>query len=589
MVWQTRRRIRASSGVLAGGSYLILGAMTAACSFLVDTNANQCSVDDDCASFGAHYTCSQYLCVGPSTTHDASTNDALTNDVATDDAVTNDTALDDAATNSDVETTFESGGNGPETGGECQRNSECSPGDACVSGACVSLTSAECPTVLGAGANGAIEDESVVFGAILPTPVTVPPTFLESLSELAKSMTASLSLAVSDFASVSGLPAVPGSTGRRPVVFVTCADNHSAPTTTAATKHLVSDLGVAAIVGSGYSTFTNAIASQLSTLQSSALLLAPRTTGSGPSAGGTNTWHVALPDNLEAEALASVAKYVGSTLDGGGSSTVIAYKGDEYGTNVATLVSKTLPGAQSTYSYGNSDDPAYTPDFSPVVATVVAASPQIVVLVGTDEAVVSIVQAIETNWSSATRPRYVLSSGLLTPGLWQQLAASDPTMARNRILGVAGGSTSSAFSAYQSALEQGAGSTYAITSGAPEIYDAAYLLAYGTVAIGSVAVTGPHLVAGFAQLSGTGGAPLVSVGSAALGSTFQVLAEGQPIALQGATGSLALKPASQGRSSEEAQVWCIPARNSIASEPIYSGLYVDATGTVQGTLSASCN
>lgn len=586
MVWQTRRRI---SGVLAAGSYSILGAATAACSFLLNTNANQCSVDGDCASFGAHYACSQGLCVGPSTPRDAATDDALTHDGATDVSVTSDGATNDAATNSDVETRLESGGDGPAAGGECQRNSECSPGDACVSGTCVSLTSAECPTVLGAAASGAIGDESVVFGAILPTLVTAPPTFLGSLSELAASMSASLSLAVSDFASVSGLPAVPGSTGRRPVVFVTCADNHSAATATAATEHLVSDLGVAAIVGSGYSTFTNAIASELATLQSSALLLAPRSTGSGPSAGGTNTWHVALPDNLEAEALASVAQYVGSALDGGSGSTVIAYKGDDYGTNVATLVSKTLPGVQSTYSYGNSDDPAYTPDFSPVVATVLAASPRVIVIVGTDEAVVSIVQAIETHWSSATRPRYVLSSGLLTPGLWQALAASDPTMARNRMLGVAGGSTSSAFSAYQSALDQAAGNAYAIASGVPEVYDAAYLLAYSTVAIGSVSVTGPSLVIGFAQLSGTGGAPVVSVGSAALGSTFQVLAEGQPIALQGATGSLALKPASQGRGSEEAQVWCIPARNAIASEPIYSGLYVDATGTVQGTLSASCN
>jgi hypothetical protein len=399
-------------------------------------------------------------------------------------------------------------------------------------------------------------------------------------------MTAGLSLAVNDFASVSGLPAAPGSTGRRPLVFVTCADDHSVAATSAATKHLVADLGVPAIIGSGYSLFTNAIAAEIAASPgSNTLLLAPLSTGSGPSMGSMDTWRIALPDDSEAAALVSLANYVGSQLDGGTASVSIAYKGDEYGTNVANLVGKTLTPSPPMNSYGKSDDAMYVPGFAGVVASIVLAAPRIIVLVGTDEAVGSILQAIESSWTASTRPSYVLSSGMLTPGLWKALAAGDPTSVRTRILGVAGGATGATFSTYQMAVESAPGA-FGITSGAPQAYDSVYMLAYSAVALGNMPINGQSLVMGFTQLSGPGGSPTPSVGKANIGSTFSLLAQGQPVALQGASGPLAIK--GQGRSAEVAQIWCIPAPGGTPSEAILSGLSV-AGGNVQGSLSSACN
>jgi hypothetical protein len=303
--------------------------------------------------------------------------------------------------------------------------------------------------------------------------------------------------------------------------------------------------------------------------------------------GSMVTWHIALPDNSEAAALASLANYVGSQLDGGTASVSIAYKGDEYGKDVANLVDKILTPSPPMNSYGNPDDAMYTPDFAPVVASIVAASPRIIVLIGTDEAVMSVLQAIESSWTAAPRPSYVLSSGMLTPGLWKALAAGDPTSVRTRILGVAGGATTMTFGTYQSALETASPGAFAITSGAPQAYDAVYMLAYSAVAIGNVAITGQSLVMGFPQLSGTGGAPMPGVGAGNIPSIFTQLTQGQVIDLQGASGNLSIK--GQGRSAELAQIWCIPAPGGTPSEAIFSGLSVDANGNVAGSLSSACN
>jgi ABC-type branched-subunit amino acid transport system substrate-binding protein len=555
-------RHRASARGLCIG---VFGGLAAACSLLVNTNDNQCAHDGDCNQFGAQFKCNQGLCVGPqSTTHS------------------------DGGSMDDGATTGESGmlEGEAETAAGCTSNSGCTPGSICATGTCVPLISSQCPSVLGAGMGGAIADGSLVFGAILPTPGAAPPSYLASLGDLGKSMTASLSLAVSDFGSVQGLPAATG-TGRRPLVFVTCADDHSINATQAATKHLVLDLGVPAIIGSGYSTFTNAIAAQIAALGKNTLLLAPRSTGTGPSMGSMDTWRMALPDSSEATALAALTSYV-EALDGGTTSVSIAYKGDEYGKDVANLVGKILVPSPPTNSYGNSDDATMPPDFAPVVATIVAASPRIIVLIGTDEAVGTMVlQAIESSWTAATRPSYVLSSGMLTPGLWKALAAGDPTSVRTRILGVAGGAAAmnATFGTYQTALE-GSGA-FAITSGAPQVYDAVYMLAYSAVAIGNLAITGPNLVTGFPQLSGTAGAPTPGVGAGSIGSVFAQLASGQIIALQGASGPLSIK--GQARSNEVAQIWCIPAPGGTPSEAIFSGLSVDTSGTVQGSLSSACN
>jgi ABC-type branched-subunit amino acid transport system substrate-binding protein len=575
VVTSGRRSVRRIIALSLGAFAL---AYAAACSLLVDTNADQCKSDADCASRGEYRVCTLGVCVRPAVgVSDAS-------DAESDQAVT------------------------PTT---CSANADCPSGSVCrqKDHACISVTSTECPEVVGAYQS----DEAVLFGAILPTPLTPPPEYLKNLGATATSMRDGIALAVDDFASdqnpYKGLPPRSGSSARRPIAFVLCGDNHSATSAVDAVKHLAGDLGVPAIIGTAFSTFTRAIATALSDQgQTGVLLLAPRSSDLGPTEVGGSAWLLAIPDEVQGAALSAVvqdreAAIRASLGDAGAGATLrvaLVSKGDAYGSAVAAAVKSTLrfngtdvAGNGTSFrelSYGNSDAPTYTPQFAASVLSIISHKPHVVIIAGTNEAATSLIPAIESGWNEPSfRPRYFLSDGLLVPELWQYLASNDPSGAmRGRLLGTTAAQPGASFDAYRSAFAAKYSSASSIVSGAPAAYDGVYLLAYSAAAIGNLDPNGPNLAQGFAQLRGGGGALTVNVGPAEISSTFSRLGSGQSINLQGVSVPLQLDRVSHGPLSVRPQVWCVPRVNGPAGEAILSGQYVDTSNTVQGTFTTQC-
>jgi branched-chain amino acid transport system substrate-binding protein len=563
---------------LAGGgvallvtlSVTLLAAFENACSLLVDTNANQCAVDSDCDSIHVGARCEDGVCV------------------VVDAGPILDAGPIPCVHNHDCPTTTPN---------------VCDPGLA----VCVPLLSAECPTLLG----DATDDDAIVFGAIFPTPIDAPPDSLAELSQTGDALRAGLALAVADFASnqnpTHALPPRPGSDAPRPMAFVVCTDQHSSSVAARAADHLALDLHTPAILGTAFSTTTEAIA--LALAPTSTLLLAPRSAALG-SAGSTTTWARLTPDDaVEGAAISAVVADREATIAAaiqGDSGTptlrvAVVYKDDSYGRALETAVESTLhfngtdvPGNGSNFTavtYGNPDAPNYVAQLASAALGVFNARPHIVLMLGTNELVTSILPALEANWvETSYRPYYFLSSGLAVPELWSYLESGDPTgTLRTRIVGtmpVAAGPTYGAFSA--SFLAQNPTSA-PIVAGAAESYDGAYLLAYAVAAIGDQDVTGANLSAGFPLLESSGGALPTSVGPTAIAATFAKLTGGQGISLTGASNTLSFDSTTNTVVGTSTQIWCVPSMNGVIGSAIISGQSVDAnTRAIVGSVSAAC-
>ncbi len=567
------RRAGAGRAVVVGS--LVGSAALVACSLLVDTDANQCAVDGDCARIAPGRACVQGVCVP----NEASSGDAIA--------------------------TLDAPSEGATT---CATNHDCSAdATVCRNGVCVSLKSAACPNVFGNYA----DDAAILFGAIVPTPIPQAPDYLDQLSLTGDALQAALQLASDDFASsqnpTGALPPRPGTTTPRPLALVVCTDGHSASETADATHHLAVDLHVPAIVGTAFSTYTRAIVSELAADGvTDVLVLVPRSSGLTPADNGGLFVGLAPVDDQEGIALAALladreaAIKAALSTDGGPVTLKVAlvHKDDAYGDAVAaSLVSHLVfngtgvAGNGSSFlevEYGNPDATGYSPQFTSAALAVYNASPHVVFYVGTNEIDTTILPEVEANWSEpAYRPQYFLSGELAVPELWTYLANSDATDSlRKRILGtmtIAGGST---YNAFAKALPGSAGS--AIINGAASAYDAIYMLAYSVAAIGDKDVTGPDLAAGFDSLAPGGGALPVSVGPSNIESTFATLVTGEGVSLVGASNPLGIDPTTHVVAGTSTQVWCVPLVGGQASDAILSGQFVDATGTVQGAVSTTC-
>jgi ABC-type branched-subunit amino acid transport system substrate-binding protein len=475
---------------------------------------------------------------------------------------------------------------------------------------CISLTSADCPDVLGDYKN----DNAVIFGAIFPTVITHPPDYFTALSDTGASIKAGLSMAVDDFASAKnpgkGLPPLPGKSEARPLVFVVCSDNALATSTASATTHLVSDLGVPAIIGTAFSTHTRTIVTTLQTLgKNDVLLMVPRSTDLAAADNGGLFTRLAPLDSVQGAALSALvgdreATIVSSDDAGTGGITVaLVYKEDSYGNGVAAAVKSTLrfngkdvpgnlaAGRFKELKYGNPDAPNYSPQFPSVTLGLVNAAPHAIIFVGTNEVVPGILATVEAGWKSTVpyRPRYFLSDGVVVKELWDYLANNDTSdSTRKRILGTIVTGTAARFSSFATNYAAKYPQQSAIVYGAAGAYDAAYMLAYGAAGIGDKPLTGGNLMDGFHLLAPGGGALQVGVGADDISSTFAKLVSGQAVNLDGASSPLDIDQGTHAASGVTTQVWCVPSVGGRAQQVILSGQTIDATNTVKGTFSAAC-
>ncbi len=506
----------------------------------------------------------------------------------------------DAAVEVDAPTT-EGGGS------TCATNQDCAgiPFNVCdpTAHACTSLVTAECPEILGDYLN----PHAVLFGAILPVGLQGLPAYLGGLPKAGDAIKAGLALAVDDFASDKnpnkGLPPLPQQTDARPLAIVVCTDGQSAATTTAATTHLAVKLHVPAIIGAADSTRSRLIVSTLKTLQKTdVLVMTPRSSDLVPADNAGDFTRLAPSDDVQGAALAALFASRESTIrasltDGGTTplKITVVHKADAYGNAVAAALKKAIHFNGSDtgtspnyveYNYGNPDDPGFNPSsFSSTASAVSRSNPNAVFLIGSSEIISTMLSAAE-----GTKPYYFLSDGVAVPELWEYLAAADASDSiRKRIVGTVTTGIAARYSPFSAAFKAKNPTLSPIVSGAAAAYDGFYLLAYSAAGLaGARPITGPNLLDGFGLLTQGGGALQVGVGPDAIGPTLVKLSGGEGINLDGASSPLAFDTTSRTAIGTTTQVWCVPNVGGHAAEAILSGQTVDASNTVQGSLSAAC-
>jgi ABC-type branched-subunit amino acid transport system substrate-binding protein len=539
----------------------------AACSALIDRADSQCENDGDCAKFGATV-CVSGGCVPGTPPPEAGLLDLAVSPVSSDTCTSTQDCL------------AEHGG----VNYVCRRDSTCQ-----------SLVTPDCPTVVGSYAG----DDTVLIGAILP--------LAGAHASTGAALRDAITLGVADFG--GGLPPLRDGGLRRQVAVVFCDDEKSVADRAA--MHLLEDLDIGIFIGTGDSASTlDVVQHQIS--PKGGLLMSPRATADLSAYMGNGLlWRTAPSYALEADAIVALlqgtvapalAATVDGGLDGGGPSVAIVHATDVESTELDARISFDLPdGAFLDVNYGDPDDG--TPDYSDAITAVGAASPDVIILLGSTQAVAKVLGGIETNWSPTLmrRPQYILSSGLQVPELLTYVAgaaATYPTLP-SRILGTAPGAgptytnLATFLVNYKDTFHDG---TVPEIFGVAQAYDALYALTYAASVTRNSDLVGTDVRNALRLVltpPGDGGpAPTtVAVDPNAIPSTLVALARGGVLALYGASGPLAFDTVT-GDVVGDIQVWCVlPSSAPGATSYVFQSSgqsYSASAAAIQGTLGRGC-
>ena len=196
-----------------------------------------------------------------------------------------------------------------------------------------------------------------------------------------------------------------------------------------------------------------------------------------------------------------------------------------------------------------------------------------------DEASVSqVLKPLESAWPARSAPpRYVFMTNL-PPSVLDWVGASPPL--RRRFFGLAPITTTPPNVRFVARFNEGAANKITLAAGPNTSYDAFYLLAYATYALGERPVTGANLASAIARLVPPGKA--VDVGPAGIYGAFDALRRGENINLSGAAGPLDFDLAT-GEAPVDMDV--LVAGPGLHPENVPSGVvYRDATRTLDGKL-----
>ncbi len=460
------------------------------------------------------------------------------------------------------------------------------------------------PVVPAAGESSAGAASEVLWlGMLVPLDSATAP--------LSKAKEDAAQLARDDFNNAGELPPVVPNGPSRRFAFVVCDDTVDP---VRAATHLVEDLKVPAIIGPVYSDTLITVATNV-TDGAGVLLITPSATATDISdLPGKNDliWRTCPSDAVQATAMAALIEGVlepdiDKTVLTAGEPLKVAniHKGDSYGEGLADALQADLVfnGVSATVNQGNGNyiafdyqdpsDPADTDpakEYAAAVAQVLSFLPHVIALVGTQEVITSIMQPIEAGWPAATpyRPRYVLSDGAYPRPELVTLVGSNAEL-RARVLGTAPGTTSPAYTSflqyYASFFQDG---TQPVLSTAAT-YDAAYLLAYATAAIGPTTVTGASLVGGLKRIVAPG-ATAIDVGTDDITIALDALTNADggsaEIKVSGTSGPLDYDT-STGDPDGDIQVWCLGIdATGAASGFVSSNVFYDASAKqLKGTLS----
>jgi ABC-type branched-subunit amino acid transport system substrate-binding protein len=492
---------------------------------------------------------------------------------------------------------------------ECQTSQECvaTLGVAtarCSANRCVNLVTEDCQVV--APLEHAANDDAIIIGFMGP---------LEGdFVSIGIPIQRAAQLAFEEFQNrASGLPPGGGSAGRRPLVLLGCHDlgpdgPGDQPGFLRVANHLAKDVKVPAIIGPLFSGITLEVINNV-TIGSDVLTISPSATSPVFTEIDDNDlmWRTVPSDALQAIPLAEMVGRIETKLrddlvvpSGAPIKVVIVSNDNAYGQGLFDALTDVVifngQSAAANQSSGNLlllsyEDPAAngnTTDFSLPQTEILAFRPHLIIALGTNEIVQSILDPIEAGWSSLTgsppRPRWLLpDGGKIDEALAAvekdilQLKTSPPL--RQRLRGTAAASTGGAlYDAFRLRFSQRFGSQPGIYT--ENSYDAAYLLGYAIVAAGNGPVTGSHIAAGLMKMSA--GAS-VDVGPSVIQNTLNALGGGGTIDFNGASGPLDFDNET-GEAPNDIDVWCVGLNNQNDTVFVGAGIVYEAElGAVAGT------
>ncbi|MEM1034548.1 MAG: ABC transporter substrate-binding protein [Myxococcota bacterium] len=471
----------------------------------------------------------------------------------------------------------------------------------CVDRACVNLVSPDCSSV--EPVTAVADDDAIIIGWM---------GALEGdFASIGVPIQQATRLAVEEFndRASGGLPGGAGG-ARRPLVLLSCHDLADESGLRAA-RHLVDTVKVPAIVGPLFSSISLNVIGDV-TIPAEVLTISPSATSPTftdfPDDG--LHWRTVPSDALQAVPLAALVSQVEDrlradmTLMAGEDLRVVTVSnGGAYGQglrdglndqvafNGKSAAENLTDGNYTLLSY---DDPAENSDvdLSGVVNEILRLEPppHLVVALGTNEIIdregdqEGIVSLLESQWASLPgtppRPYYLFPDGgkvdeLLALG--EADTSTPPLAARVRGTAGSGAIDNPRFEAFTLRYQSRFNASPGIYS--ENAYDALYLLAYGILAAGEGALTGPFIASGLERMSD---GPRVDTGPNNINATANALVGGGSIDYQGASGPLDFNNET-GEAPSNIEVWCLGRNNQ--NEVVFDSsaqFYEAATDRVVG-------
>jgi serine/threonine-protein kinase len=446
-------------------------------------------------------------------------------------------------------------------------------------GACVALETEDCRVL---ASPGDVENEATIwFGAMYPFRVPEPTEFGPRAAN-------AVELARRDFAETTGglLPARPGGP-RRPIAMVLCDDAKDAARVA---DHLVNDVRVPAILGFARSKEVLDLASSLFTPKG-VLALAANTAASLrdiPRAPGEPrlVWRVTVSNDMRSPVVSDVLAQVlepelrrapGPLARGAPIRVAVARVQNPSGQSSADRLVATLRfNGRSVTENGEDFRIFVSPDtgdvdddavLSRTAAEIAAYAPHVVLSAGMRP---PLIPAVERAWPAGARhrPRYLWDTAIMRADVAD--FAQDHPEARQRMLFVASADDNTAVAKYVAHYNEVFSPPQDPKASTSAPYDAFYLLAYATAALGDAPITGPALARALPRLLPPG--EHVDVGPGGIYPVLYALASGRNVDLDGAQTSLDFD-LDKGDATVDFAVHCLtPGGGGQKPHPVPSGL-----------------
>ena len=473
----------------------------------------------------------------------------------------------------------------------CRSNGECTKTMGAPSicradrGGCVALGSDDCHVV--AEANDLENGATVWFGTMFPLVGDEAQSFGTREFQ-------AVELARSDFAQMlRGYGARSDVKGVHPLGVVACDDAVDA---SRAARHLVDDLGVPAIIGFRTSKELIDLATSLfipravlaiAALNTSPIIAnLPRTPGEPrmvfrttySSAQAAAPIGLLVSDVLEPEIRAQQGALRGDAPR----RVALVLQDDAAGIGFADSLFRSLRfnGRSALENEGSYREIAYAfdttekkePDFDQIADKLLRFAPHVVVHFGADEAFLRILGPLERRWKVDTfRPHYLKPTALAPEVLAFVRRRAER---KRRFLSLTSLSTTQANARFVSRYSAQYAEKITRTFAPNSSYDAFYVLAYATLALGHEPVTGTSLARAIGRLLPPG--EPIDVGPGGIFEALSALSADKHIDLNGATGRLDFDT-DTGEAPVDLAVLCVRDDPSAASaESVESGLIYDA-------------